>query len=120
MPPSIEPALGCPQAELVDALILAFADYVGRRLHLDETSFGAFLAQQGVDLALSHAAVVDGSVRALALVAPRLPAGADLAVAHGASRARRHCTGALTAPRGRTILPPWHGGHPWTRWIAHS
>ncbi len=73
----------------------AFADYLIGPFDLTLAQWPGFLARQGVDLALSRAAVVDGVLVAFALVAPRLERG----------RWRLGTMGALPAARGTGAAP---------------
>ncbi|WP_374563830.1 N-acetyltransferase family protein [Ideonella sp.] len=77
------------------AFTAAFADYLIGPFNLTLAQWPAFLARQGVDLALSRAAVVDGALVAFALVAPRPVRG----------RWRLGTMGALPAARGSGAAP---------------
>lgn len=77
------------------AFTAAFADYLIGPFNLTLAQWPGFLARQGVDLALSRAAVVDGALIAFALVAPRPERG----------RWRLGTMGALPAARGTGAAP---------------
>lgn len=77
------------------AFTAAFADYLIGPFQLSLAQWPGFLARQGVDMALSRAAVVGGELRAFALVTPRLARG----------RWRLSTMGALPSARGSGVAP---------------
>lgn len=77
------------------AFTAAFTDYLIGPFVLTLAQWPGFLARQGVDLAASRAAIVDGELRAFALVAPR-PAR---------NRWRLATMGAVPAARGGGAAP---------------
>ena len=88
-------ATDLPPADWHAAFTAAFADYLIGPFNLTLAQWPGFLARQGIDLALSRAAVVDGALVAFALVAPRLERG----------RWRLGTMGALPAARGTGAAP---------------
>lgn len=77
------------------AFTAAFADYLIGPFQLTPAQWPGFLARQGVDLPLSRGALVDGALRAFALVAPRPAIG----------RWRLATMGAVPAARGSGLAP---------------
>lgn len=77
------------------AFTAAFADYLIGPFQLALAQWPGFLARQGVDMALSRAAVIDGELRAFALVTPRPARG----------RWRLSTMGALPSARGSGAAP---------------
>ncbi|WP_439387222.1 GNAT family N-acetyltransferase [Ideonella sp. YS5] len=69
--PSLRRGDEVPAAEWHAAFTEAFCDYLIGPFVLSLAQWPGFLARQGVDLALSRAAVVRGELAAFALVAPR-------------------------------------------------
>jgi ribosomal protein S18 acetylase RimI-like enzyme len=92
---TLVPAPDLSPADWHAAFTAAFADYLIGPFNLSLAQWPGFLARQGVDLALSRAAVVDGVLVAFALVAPRLARG----------RWRLGTMGALPAARGTGAAP---------------
>ena len=84
-----------PAADWHAAFVEAFADYLIGPFSLAPAQWPGFLARQGVDLALSRAALRDGQLAAFALVAPR--------PAHG--RWRLATMGARPSARGSGAAP---------------
>ncbi len=93
--PALLPGTALPAAEWHAAFTEAFADYLIGPFVLSLEQWPGFLARQGVDLGLSRAAVVDGRIRAFALVAPRPARG----------RWRLATMGARPAARGSGAAP---------------
>lgn len=89
------PAPELAPADWHAAFTAAFADYLIGPFNLTLAQWPGFLARQGIDLALSRAAVVDGALVAFALIAPRLERG----------RWRLGTMGALPAARGTGAAP---------------
>jgi ribosomal protein S18 acetylase RimI-like enzyme len=87
---TLVPAPELSPADWHAAFTAAFADYLIGPFKLTLEQWPGFLARQGIELPLSRAAVVDGSLVAFALVAPR-PAR---------QRWRLGTMGALPAARG--------------------
>jgi len=82
-------------ADLHAATIAAFADYLVGPFQMTLEQYPSFIGRQGVDLARSRAAVVDGAVGAFAFVCPRPEVG----------RWRLGVMGALPAARGTGAAP---------------
>lgn len=68
---TLVPAPELPAADLHAAFTAAFADYLIGPFKLTLEQWPGFLARQGIELSLSRAAVVDSSLVAFALIAPR-------------------------------------------------
>ena len=77
------------------AFTAAFADYLIGPFQLTPAQWPGFLARQGADLPLSRGVVVDGELRAFALVAPR----------PSVARWRLATMGAVPAARGSGLAP---------------
>lgn len=92
---TLVPATELAPADWHAAFTAAFADYLIGPFNLTLAQWPGFLARQGIDLALSRAAVVDGVLVAFALVAPRWERG----------RWRLGTMGALPAARGTGAAP---------------
>lgn len=92
---TLVPATDLAPADWHAAFTAAFADYLIGPFNLTLAQWPGFLARQGIDLALSRAAVVDGVLVAFALVAPRWERG----------RWRLGTMGALPAARGTGAAP---------------
>jgi ribosomal protein S18 acetylase RimI-like enzyme len=94
---TLVPGNELPDTEWHAAFTSAFADYLIGPFQLSLAQWPGFLARQGVDLALSRAAVVDGHLLAFALAAPRsglVP-----------PRWRLGTMGAVPAARGAGLAP---------------
>lgn len=94
---TLVPGHELPGTEWHAAFTAAFADYLIGPFQLSLAQWPGFLARQGVDLALSRAAVVDGHLLAFALAAPRpglVP-----------PRWRLGTMGAVPAARGAGLAP---------------
>ena len=83
------PAADAAPADLHHAFAAAFADYVAGPFALSLEGWPVFLARQGVDLALSRAAVAEGKVLAFAFTAPRTDVAAWRLAGMGALPAAR-------------------------------
>jgi len=92
---TLVPAPDLSPADWHAAFTAAFADYLIGPFNLALAQWPGFLARQGIDLALSRAAVVDGVLVAFALVAPRPERG----------RWRLGTMGAVPAARGTGAAP---------------
>ena len=89
------PAHTLPEADLHAATVAAFADYLAGPFSMTLAQFPSFIARQGIDLARSRVAIVDGAVVAFAFVCPRPEVG----------RWRLGAMGALPAARGTGAAP---------------
>ena len=89
------PADTLPEADLHAATVAAFADYLAGPFSMTLAQFPSFIARQGIDLARSRVAIVDGAVVAFAFVCPRPEVG----------RWRLGAMGALPAARGTGAAP---------------
>ncbi len=76
-------------AELHAANLAAFADYIAGPLQLTLDQWPSLLGRQGIDLALSRVAVVDGQVAAFAYACPRPESGRWRLAIMGATPAAR-------------------------------
>jgi ribosomal protein S18 acetylase RimI-like enzyme len=95
--PVLVPGTGLPDAEWHGAFTDAFSDYLIGPFKLTQAQWPGFLARQGVDLALSRAAVVGGRLLAFALTAPRPGLRPP--------RGRLGTMGAVPAARGAGLAP---------------
>ena len=84
-----------PEADLHAATVAAFADYLAGPFQMTLEQFPSFIARQGIDLARSRVAIVDGAIAAFAFVCPRAEVG----------RWRLGAMGALPAARGTGAAP---------------
>ena len=82
-------------ADLHAATVAAFADYLAGPFQMTLAQYASFLVRQGVDLARSRAALVDGRIGAFAYACPRPEVG----------RWRLAVMGALPAARGTGAAP---------------
>ncbi len=82
-------------ADLYAATVAGFADYLAGPFQMTLAQFPSFIGRQGVDLALSRAAVRDGAIGAVAFVCPRPEVG----------RWRLGAMAALPAARGTGAAP---------------
>jgi len=85
----------CAEADLHAAVVAAFADYLVGPFQMTPAQYPSFIARQGIDLARSRAAIVDGAIGAFALTCPRPEVG----------RWRLGVMGALPAARGTGAAP---------------
>jgi len=83
------------EADLHAATVAAFADYLVGPFQMTLAQYPSFIGRQGVDLALTRAAVVDGAIDAFAFVCPRPEVG----------RWRIAVMGALPSARGTGAAP---------------
>ena len=86
---------GLAPADLHAATVAAFADYLVGPFQMTLEQYPSFLGRQGVDLALTRAALVDGAIGAFAFVCPRPEVG----------RWRLAVMGALPSARGSGAAP---------------
>ena len=84
-----------PEAELHAATVAAFADYLAGPFSMTPAQFPSFVARQGIDLARSRVAIVDGAIAAFAFACPRPEVG----------HWRLGAMGALPAARGTGAAP---------------
>jgi GNAT superfamily N-acetyltransferase len=84
-----------PEADLHAATVAAFADYLVGPFEMTLAQFPSFIGRQGVDLARSRVALIDGAIGAFAYVCPRPEVG----------RWRLGVMGALPAARGSGAAP---------------
>jgi GNAT superfamily N-acetyltransferase len=82
-------------ADLHEATIAAFADYLAGPFQMTLEQYPSFIGRQGIDLARSRAAMRDGAIQAFAFVCPRPEVG----------RWRLGVMGALPAARGTGAAP---------------
>ena len=94
--PVLAPADAFAPADLHAAQLAAFADYVAGPVQMTADQWPSFLQRQGIDLARSRVAVLDGRIVALALACPRPDVARWRLAAMGASPAARG-TGAAPA-----------------------
>jgi ribosomal protein S18 acetylase RimI-like enzyme len=92
---TLVPGTDLAPADWHAAFTAAFADYLIGPFNLTLAQWPGFLARQGIDLALSRGAVLEGTLVAFALVAPRPTRG----------RWRLGTMGALPAARGSGAAP---------------
>ena len=92
---TLAPADAFGPAELHAVNVAAFADYVAGPMHMTFDQWPSFVGRQGIDLARSRVAVVDGSLAAFGLVCPRGEVG----------RWRLAGMAALPAARGIGVAP---------------
>lgn len=83
------------EADLHAATVAAFADYLAGPFQMTLEQFPSFIGRQGIDLARSRVARLDGAVGAFAFVCPRPEVG----------RWRLGVMGALPAARGTGAAP---------------
>lgn len=68
-------AADLPAADLHEANLAAFADYIAGPMHLPFDQWPSLIARQGIDLARSRVAVRDGAIASYAYVCPRPEVG---------------------------------------------
>jgi len=88
-------AADLPAADLHEANLAAFADYIAGPMHLPFDQWPSLIARQGIDLARSRVAVRDGAIASYAYVCPRPEVG----------RWRLAIMGALPGARGSGAAP---------------
>ena len=93
--PTLAPADAFASPELHAATVAGFADYLAGPFQMTLEQFASFIARQGVDLARSRVAVIDGAIGAFAYVCPRPEVG----------RWRLGAMAALPAARGTGAAP---------------